>query len=191
MACNSNSNSTTESDSSMSSQSKVDTSTRVDSNAVVTQGPTNDANVVMSGNDFISKNITDNEMEIELAKMQVDKGTSQQLKKAARQIMDDHTQMLNDLRALAAKKQVTVPATNTQMSAMASLPSTTGKEFDAAWLGQMLTMHEAKINELENALTQTQDADVKTLATKALSQIKSHRDMLMKITGTTVSAQPQ
>jgi putative membrane protein len=162
-----------------------------DSAYAITSDSTNDANVAMTDNDFISKNITDNSMELELSRVGRDKGTDAQVKKAAQQMITDHTQMLVELKTLASKKQVTVPAANTKMSGMLGLPDAKGKEFDQAWASQMLTMHEAKIRELQNVLNQTQDADIKALATKALPKIKMHSDLLIKITSTTGSSQPQ
>jgi putative membrane protein len=145
----------------------------------------------MTANDFIAKNITDNTHEVHLLQMGRDKGTDAQVKKAAAQMIVDHGQMLKDLQSLAAQRQVTVPAANTNM-AHSALPDTKGKEFDQAWASQMVTMHEAKINELQNVLNQTQDPDIRALASKALPKIQKHRDMFLKITTTTTgSTQPQ
>ncbi len=77
------------------------------------------------------------------------------------------------------------------MSGMPSMPETKGKEFDQAWANQMLTQHDAKISELQNVLTQTEDADIKALINKALPKVKMHRDLLSKITSNTGSTQPQ
>jgi putative membrane protein len=160
---------------------KRDTTSLIDSPAVVKPGPANDASVVISDNDFISKNINDNMMEVKLSELGRDKGTDARVKKAATQMIADHTQMLNDLKVLAARKKVEVPAANTNLIANPTLSEAAGKEFDQTWATQMLSMHEAKINELQNVLTQTQDADIKALATKALPKIKMHKEMLAKI----------
>jgi putative membrane protein len=182
IACNANPNSSVNGDSTMSTQNGGDTSANAsDSMGVVKTPLSNDANVVINDEAFISKNIRDNEMELELATIGNDRLSTPALKKAAARMKKDHTQMLNDLKTLAAKKQVTVPTTNTAMSAIASLPNTAGKEFDIAWLNQMREMHQAKLTELENVLKQTHDADIKALATKAQPVIKKHIDMLAGI----------
>jgi putative membrane protein len=201
VACNSGSSTTESTDSTTNNTSSTTgsanpggtgTTAMGDSGSAMKTGSTNDTSSAMTANDFISKNIIDNNMELQLIKMGRDKATNAQVKKAATQMMTDHTQMLSDLKTLAGKKQVTVPAANTaDMSAMPSLSGATGKEFDQAWASEMLTMHEAKLNELQNVLSQTQDADIKALATKALPKIKMHRDMLSKITTSTGSTQPQ
>jgi putative membrane protein len=128
---------------------------------------------------FVSKNIMDNMMEVQLAKMGRDKGTNKQLTKIANQIITDHTQMLNELKTVAAKKKVTVPANGPMdMPVMQSLSNAKGKNFDQAWKDEMLKMHEAKIEELQNAINQITDAEIKAVASNALPKVKLHRDML-------------
>jgi len=192
VACNSGSSTETTDSTNNSTSSASGTGTTMgDSASTMAPGNTNDTSTAMTPNDFISKNITDNAMEMQLIKMGRDKGTSASVKKAAAQMMKDHTQMASDLKTLAAKKQVTVPAASTDMSGMSSMSGASGKEFDQAWASEMLTMHDAKISELQNVLSQTQDADIKALASKALPKIKMHRDMLSKITASTGSTQAQ
>ncbi len=190
VACNSGS-STESTDSTNNSTSSASGTTMGDSASTMAPGNTNDTSTAMTANDFISKNITDNAMEMQVIKMGLDKGTSASVKKAAAQMMTDHTQMASDLKTLAAKKQVTVPAASTEMSGMSSMSGASGKEFDQAWASEMLTMHDAKISELQNVLSQTQDAEIKALASKALPKIKMHRDMLSKISASTGSTQAQ
>jgi predicted outer membrane protein len=55
----------------------------------------------MRGGDtsFVAKNIKDNMMEIEMSKMALEKSSSQEVKDVAQLMIDDHSQMLADLRA--------------------------------------------------------------------------------------------
>lgn len=160
-----------------------------DSAGLVNTPSNNDANAVMTDTGFISKNIVDNMMEIQLSKMGRDKSKSADVKRAANLMITDHTQMLNDLRSLAGKKQVSIPATATghhmgDTSALSSLRTTSGTDFDNSWTGHMLTMHQAKVTELENALNQTQDADIIAAINKALPKVRNHVEVLTKITST-------
>lgn len=150
--------------------------------SVVNPGKTNDDMAAFTDTGFITKNIMDNMMEIRLAKSGQSKGTSSQVKKIAALLVNDHTVMLNDLKKLAVKKGV---SPKSYMSGMHSVPMniTPGGNFDKAWVSQMLTMHEAKIAELENYINLSSDEDIKAAATRALPKIKLHRDMLMKIPG--------
>lgn len=134
---------------------------------------------IMSDTAFLTKNIKDNQMEIRLSKLGQMKGTSPEVKKVAGIMIADHTAILNDLTKLSSSKN----GNNHQpdKSEMPSLPE--GKEFDAAWAGEMLRMHEAKINELEHFISVSKDSALKAAVTKAIPKIKSHRELLQQIPG--------
>ncbi len=50
---------------------------------------------------FVGKNMRDNKMEIELSELAVKRSTNEQVRKAAQQMITDHTQILNDLAKIA------------------------------------------------------------------------------------------
>jgi putative membrane protein len=148
----------------------------------VKPGKTNDDIAAFTDTGFITKNISDNIMEIKLAKLGQSKGTGAQVKRAAALMIKDHTAMLNELKRLASKKGIS------QKSYMNSIPSmptgiAPGTDFDKTWASEMLSMHEAKITELENYISLSADEDIKAAANRALPKIKMHRSMLMKIAG--------
>lgn len=198
VACNSGSSSTEESSTGDSIGNSPGASTSGDiggdSAGITNTVPTNDANAAMTDTGLISKNIMDNMTEIQLTKLGRDKATNPQLKKLAAQMMTEHTQMLRDVKALATRKSMQsqtsgMAAMGGDTTMIASLRGTSGKDFDNSWSGQMLTMHDAKIRELEGALSQTQDADIKALINKGLPKIKAHRDMLAKLSNAGQGAQ--
>jgi len=67
------------------------------------------------------------------------------------------------------------------MAAMQALQNASGTEFNTLFVSQMLTMHEAKLAELQAASTSLTDPELKTLVTKAIPKIRMHRDMLSKM----------
>jgi predicted outer membrane protein len=147
----------------------------------VKPGESHDGMSVMSDTSFLSKNIMDNRMEIQLAKIGQQKGTDPATKKVAAQMISDHTALLQELEKLASAK----PGVSSKSKA-ADMPTSNfpdGKEFDAAWAGQMLTMHDAKIAELERFLSLTKDPALKSVVLKALPKIKGHRELLLQIPG--------
>lgn len=149
---------------------------------VVKPGKTNDAIAAFTDTGFISKNIMDNMMELELAKSGQNKGTSSQVKRVAALIIKNHSVMLDNLKKLAAKKGISEKSYIRHIpSSPLNIPS--GSNFDKTWATEMLTMHEAKIAELENYINLSTDDDIKAAASLALPKIKKHREMLMKIPG--------
>ena len=162
-----------------------------DDSIAVNPGKTNDPMAAMTDTGFINKNIMDNMMEIQLSKLGRDKGSSAAVKKVANLMITDHTAILKDLRTLAAKKGT--GAKNSDMHSMPAMPPAEiaeGTDFDAKWASAMLTMHEAKIAELEKFMSITQDTGIKMAASKALPKIRAHRDLLAKIPGAKVMEEP-
>lgn len=142
----------------------------------------NDGMSVLSDTAFVAKNIDDNRMEIELSKLGQQKGTSIAVKKIAATMVTDHTAILNDLEKLSVKKRATAGAFQKEMAMQQpTLPE--GKDFDKVWASQMLTMHNAKIAELETFIGLTKDATLKAAVMKAIPKLKAHREMLLKIPG--------
>jgi predicted outer membrane protein len=76
------------------------------SNAQGTNTGTNSANNMRSSTmdtAFISKNIRDNVMEVQLSRMGLQRATDSRVKNAARQMVTDHTQILNELAQVGRK----------------------------------------------------------------------------------------
>lgn len=143
----------------------------------------NDAIVVMSDTGFINKNIEDNMQEIALAKQGLAKGNAQ-VKRVAATIIKDHSMLLKQLRAIAAKS-----AAKPNKPSMPAMPKLQGS-FNAAWASEMLNMHAAKLSELENYMATAQDAAIKAFAGRALPLIRMHKQMLQKIPGAKVTTLP-
>lgn len=155
---------------------------KVNDGMAVKPAKPNDGMSVLSDTAFLSKNILDNRMEIQLSKLGQEKATTAAVKKVAALMITDHTTLLNELEKLASAIQGSAKDNHKEMA----MPPTTfpgGKEFDAAWAGQMLTMHEAKIAELETFLSLTKNAALKSAVMTAIPRLKLHKEMLLKIPG--------
>jgi predicted outer membrane protein len=71
------------------------------------------------------------------------------------------------------------------MQTFHDLQNATGEEFNKMWVSQMLTMHEAKVTELETASRTIRDSELTAIVTRALPKVRAHRDMLAKMNGGT------
>jgi uncharacterized protein (DUF305 family) len=67
------------------------------------------------------------------------------------------------------------------MAGMDALQNASGTEFNRLFVTQMLTMHQAKLSELQTASTQLKDAELKTIVRKAIPKVRMHRDALLKM----------
>ena len=74
---------------------------------------------------------------------------------------------------------------------MMALQNASGSEFNRLFVSQMLTMHEAKLTELQTAAPQLTDPMLKAAVNKAIPKIRMHRDMLLKMDNGTTSGNNQ
>ncbi len=76
------------------------------------------------------------------------------------------------------------------MTAIQALQNAAGNELNTLFLSQMLTMHEAKLAELQTALPRITDPILKSAVIKALLKIRRHSDMLARMNkGTNINGQ--
>lgn len=74
------------------------------------------------------------------------------------------------------------------MQAYSSLQNLSGSEFTKQWVSQMLTMHEAKLSELQSAASTVTSTQLKTIINSAIPKIRMHRDALQKLNSSTGSS---
>lgn len=101
-------------------------------------------------------------------------------------LVRDHTQANNDLKALAANKNVTLPSTmgEDHQKHVNEISQKSGNDFDRAFMSLMLDDHEKDVSDFDKASTNGNDADLKALATKTLPVLRSHLDSAKAIKAT-------
>lgn len=118
-----------------------------------------------------------NMTEIQLGKLAQDKAASQRIKDFASMMVKDHSGATDDLKSLAAQKNVTLPTTisDEHQKKMNDLNKKTGKDFDKAYIDMMEDGHESAVKDFEKN-TDNSDADVKAFVNKMLPTLRMHRD---------------
>lgn len=121
-------------------------------------------------------------MEVELGKLALQKSQNAEVKKFAQMMITDHDKANTELKTLAAKKNVTLPAemSSSQKSTMEDLSKLSGAEFDKKYVEAMVEDHETDVELFEDN-TGNSDADIKAFATKTLPTLKSHLQMIKDI----------
>ena len=117
--------------------------------------------------------------EITLSQTAVSKSTNEEVKTYAQKMIDDHTMAGDELKTLAASKNVSLPmeadakhmAMNTKLSGM------TGMDFDKEYIKAMVKDHEATVALLQKESTGGKDAEAKAFAAKLLPTVQGHLDM--------------
>lgn len=119
--------------------------------------------------------------EVELAKLALQKSTNADVKKFAQMMVTDHTKANDELKALATKKNVTLPTDiGSHKTTLADLNGKTGAEFDKAYVEAMVDDHETDVD-LFSDNTDNSDADIKAFTTKTLPTLQSHLKMIKDI----------
>ncbi len=122
--------------------------------------------------------------EIGLSQTALSKSSSDEVKQYAQKMVDDHTAAGDELKTLAASKNVTLPmemdakhkAMNDKLSAM------TGSAFDMEYMKAMMKDHETTVAMLKKESTGGKDADAKAFAAKLLPTVQGHLDMVKEMT---------
>ena len=131
---------------------------------------------------FIVRNLADNFSNIAIAQLGEQKSNDEEIKKAAKQIITDHSEIINELKRIGAKLEIkTAETIATNTVALKELESKPSPAFEKLWLTEMIGRHESKIEELENTSAQINNAELRSAASRALQKIKIHKDMLVRI----------
>jgi putative membrane protein len=128
---------------------------------------------------FVAKAAHANMAEIELGKMALEKATSEEVKKFAQRMVDDHGKANDELKTLAQNKNFTLPdAPDPQMKAIKDrLSKLSGPSFDRAYMQTMIVDHRKAVSDFRLASKSAKDADVKGWAAKTLPTLEEHLKM--------------
>lgn len=114
--------------------------------------------------------------EIELGKLVQAKSTNTDVKALGKMMVEAHTKTSADTKALAAKKNITLPSSLTEkgQEAYKDLNDKTGHDFDKAYADKMVEGHEKMIDKMEKASEKASDADIRMWAANMLPILRSH-----------------
>ena len=89
--------------------------------------------------------------EIDLGRLAALKATNPEVKKFGQMMVTDHTKIGDDLKALAKKKNLELPAEidSSHKSTMTDLQGKSGADFDKAYVDDMVEDHEADLKEFQ------------------------------------------
>lgn len=134
-------------------------------------------------NDFMKEAATGGMAEVEMGKMMAVKATNPEVKKFAQMIVTDHTAANNELKALAAKKNVTLPTDvdASQKSTMDMMKTKSGADLDKEYVENMVSDHEKDVADFQKQSMSATDPDVKAFAAKTLPTLKKHLDAIKAI----------
>src|SRR6185312_5952509 len=114
--------------------------------------------------------------EIRFGKFAKENAMSVDTRELAKMMVEEHTKCLNDLRVLADKKSVTIPAVISTKGeeAYQQLIDRAGADFDKKYCNMMVDGHKNAIAKFEKESKDGNDADIKAWASETLPALHKH-----------------
>ena len=132
---------------------------------------------------FVKKAAQGGLAEVELGQLAAQKASSEEVKKFGQRMVDDHTKANEQLKQVAAEKNIEIPR---QLDAKdkatkARLEKLSGEQFDKAYMKDMVKDHQKDVPEFQRESSMGKDPAVKNFAQQTLPTLKEHLKEAEKI----------
>lgn len=123
--------------------------------------------------------------EVELGRLATEKASNADVKQFGQRMVDDHGKANDELKGLAAQKNVTLP---TELDAKHKatrdrLSKLSGDAFDKAYMTDMVADHNKDVAAFARVSKTAKDADLKAWAGKTLPTLQEHQQMAKEVAG--------
>lgn len=118
-------------------------------------------------------------LEVQLGELAVKNGSSAAVKKFGQTMVDDHSKINDELKALAPKENMTLPTSLSDKSQKKynDLAKETGKDFDKDYTNAMIDAHKTDIDAFQKESDKGNDSALKTWTTQKLPTLQGHLQM--------------
>ena len=118
--------------------------------------------------------------EAQAGQLAVQKTTADKIRQLAQNLVDDHTKVNDQLKALAQGKGVTIPTglNPDHQGMLDQLNKLDGTAFDSEYLRQQAAGHRAAVDLFQNETIWGTNSDIKQFASNTLPTLQKHRDMV-------------
>ncbi|MBC3540865.1 DUF4142 domain-containing protein [Rufibacter sp. H-1] len=132
---------------------------------------------------FMMKAASGGMMEVAAGKLASTKGQDPAVKQFGQRMVTDHTKANTELKAIAAKKGVTLPTAllPEHQQHLDMLTQLSDAEFDRSYTQHMVQAHDKDIAEFDRQAKSGTDADLKAFAAKNLPILREHRKLVQPI----------
>jgi putative membrane protein len=125
---------------------------------------------------FMNETAQSGLMEVQAATIAEEKAQSEDVKQFAKKLREDHTKANEELKALAAQKNVDLP---TEMgpkhqAQIAKLQNLSEANFDKQWTKMQVDHHKKDVKEFQRHADRSMDSHVKAFAEKTLPTLQQH-----------------
>ena len=126
--------------------------------------------------DFAVKAANGGMMEVQMGEYASKNATDKSVKDFGSMMVKDHTKANDELKSLATSKNIALPAAVGQDATdmMTDLMKKKGKDFDKAYMNQMVKDHKDDIDLFQKTADNSKDSDIKAFAAKTLPTLQKH-----------------
>lgn len=134
-------------------------------------------------NDFAVKAANGGMLEMEVARLAREKSGRSDVKAFAAMMLSDHQKANDELKALAGRKNITLPARlgDDEQKHVDELAKLSGTEFDKKYVHLMVDDHEEDVKLFKKAADDADDAELKAYAAKTLPTLQKHLERITTI----------
>ena len=134
------------------------------------------SNANASDQQFIKKAADDNLAEVEMARLALQKASSQQVKNFAQTMVKDNGKARDQLEKIGSSKRVDLPKglSAKNKATKDRLAKFSGEQFDNAYMAEMLKDHKEDVATFLRERNSAQDMDIKEFTNKSLPTLESH-----------------
>ena len=138
---------------------------------------------VDDASEFMTKAASGGMMEVELGNLAQQKAQSPDVKDFGKMMVTDHTKANDQLKQLAAQKNITLPdsMSDAHMDHVKELREKTGADFDDAYMDLMVSDHEEDVELFQDAAENLEDAEIKNFAATTVATLQKHLDRARQI----------
>ena len=138
-------------------------------------GPSS-SGISASDRTFLQKAAQGGLAEVQLGQLATEKASSPEVKQFGQRMVDDHSKANDQLKQLAQEKGVSVPDKLDAKDAAtkARLEKLSGKEFDRAYMHDMVMDHEKDVTEFKHEAKMAKDTQVKEFASQTVPTLEDH-----------------
>ena len=122
-------------------------------------------------------------MEVELGRVAVSKGASDEVRQFGQRMVDDHSKGNEELMRVASGKGMTLPTAPDpkHQAEIQKLSALSGEKFDKEYVKMMLKDHKKDVGEFQKEADRGMDADIKAFAASTLPTLREHLQMIQRI----------
>lgn len=128
---------------------------------------------------FVHSAIDGGMLEVKLGELAQKRATMPKCKDFAETMISDHGKINDELKALARKKRISVPArlSTARQQIYDSLAAESGEKVDMLYMNIMIASHEETIGLFQTESNKGQDTDLKKWADSKIPALKHHLEM--------------